>query len=72
MLYFSNKFSKIAMRWELSAPSSPLPFDVGDLKCVILPNCGTSYWLWWNRTFKKSVMMSFQWRHYNYVTEKRH
>jgi len=31
MHYFSNKFSKIAKRWGLSAPS-PLTFDVGDLK----------------------------------------
>jgi len=23
MYYFSNKFSKIAKRWELSAPSTP-------------------------------------------------
>jgi len=32
MRYFSNKFSKIANRWELAALSASLPFDVGDLK----------------------------------------
>jgi len=72
MRYFSRKFSKIAKRCELFAPSAPLPFDIGDLKCVILQNYGVSNWLWRIRTFEKSVKMSFQWRHYNYVTEKCH
>jgi len=32
MRYFSNKFSKIAKRWELSDRSTSLPFGIGDLK----------------------------------------
>jgi len=32
MHYFSNKFSKIAKRWELSTPSASLLFDTVDLK----------------------------------------
>jgi len=32
MHYFSDKFSKIAKRWVLSAPQRPLIFDFGDLK----------------------------------------
>jgi len=32
MRYFINKFSKIAKRWGLSAPSTPLTFNLGDLK----------------------------------------
>jgi len=32
MHYFSNKFSKIAKRWGLSAPSASLIFNIGDLK----------------------------------------
>jgi len=31
MHYFSNKFSKIAKRWGLSA-LNPLTFDIGDLQ----------------------------------------
>jgi len=32
MHYFSNKFSKIAKRWGLSAPQRLLTFNIGDLK----------------------------------------
>jgi len=32
MHYFSNKFSKIAKHWELSAPQRHLIFNIGDLK----------------------------------------
>jgi len=32
MRYFSNKVSKIDNYWEFSAPSTSLPFDIGDLK----------------------------------------
>jgi len=31
MRCFSNKFSKIAKRWELSATSASLLFDIGNL-----------------------------------------
>jgi len=32
MLYFNNKFSKIAKRWGLSVPQRPLTFNIGHLK----------------------------------------
>jgi len=32
MHYFSNKFSKIAKRWGLSAPPALLNLHIGDLK----------------------------------------
>jgi len=35
----------------------------------IWPNCVFSNWLWQNRTFKKSVMVSVQWCHRYYVTK---
>jgi len=38
MQYFSNKLSKIAKRWGLSAASTPLTFNIGDLSSVIWPN----------------------------------
>jgi len=41
------------------APNAPLTSNF----------CGFSNWLWRNQTFKKSVMMLFQWRHRYYVTK---
>jgi len=37
MRYFNNAFSKIAKWWRLFALSSPLIFDLGDLKLRDLP-----------------------------------
>jgi len=45
---------------------SPAPHYLSMLviwSCLIWPNCGFLNWLWQNWTLKKSVMMSFQWRH---------
>jgi len=67
MRYFSNKFSKIAKRWELSAPSASLPFDIGDLKLRHLVK------LWcFKLIMAKLNFRTFQWRHHNYVTKKKH
>jgi len=38
--YFSNKFTE--------SPQRPLTFDIGNLSCLISPNCGFSSWFWWN------------------------
>jgi len=46
MHYFSNKFSKIAKRWELSAPRRPSTFDFGDLKLCDMAKLCFSNWLW--------------------------
>jgi len=72
MHYFSNKFSKFAKRWELSALSAPQSSILVTWSYVIWPSCGFTNWLWRNRTFKKSDKRLFQWHHCNYVTEKRH
>jgi len=45
MRYFNNKFSKIAKRWELSAPSSLLPFDIDELKLRDLAKLCVLNWL---------------------------
>jgi len=63
MRYFSNKFSKIAKRWEPPA----LPFDIVDLKFLDL----TKLWCF-KLIMVKSNLWTFQWRHHNYFTEKRH
>jgi len=64
MRYFSNKFSKIAKRWELSVPRASLPFDIGDLKLRDLAK------LWcFKLIMAKSNFWIFQWRHHNYVTK---
>jgi len=52
MHYLSNKFSKIAKLWGLSAPSASLIFNLMSRSYVIWPNCGFSSWLWRNRTSK--------------------
>jgi len=59
-----------------SAGGSPPPVPLNLPYCllvtwskVIWPNCGFSSWLWRNRTSKKSVMMSFLWRHRHYVSQ---
>jgi len=62
---FSNKFSIIAKRWELSAPRSPLTFDVGDLKLRDLAKLWFFNMIMTKSHWKKSVMSSFQWRHHN-------
>jgi len=52
MHYFSNKFSKTAKRWGLSAPQRPLIFNFGELKLRNLAKLCFSSWLWRNRTSK--------------------
>jgi len=39
MRYFSNKFSKIDKSWG-GGPQPLLTFGIGNLSCVIWPNCG--------------------------------
>jgi len=93
MRYFSNKFSKISKRWELSAPSASLPFDNSDLKlrdlaklwCFKLIITKSNFVIifvkyfsrrqWRYHNFSEITSLkcwTFQWRHHNYVTEKRH
>jgi len=71
MHYFSNKFSKIAKHWGLSAaPQHPLIFNFGELKLRIWPNCGFSSWLWRNRTSKNHLWrLRHEKRHQNNVTK---
>jgi len=66
--YFSNKVSKITWRWGFPL-LAPLNIRFDDLKLRHLPKLCFFNWLSRNRTLKKSVMTSFQWRHCYYVTE---
>jgi len=59
MRYF-NKFSKIAKRWGLCAPSAQVTSDFGDLKLRDLSNLCFFKRIMTQSNFKKSVMTSFQ------------
>jgi len=76
MHYFSNKFSKIAKRWRLSAPSVSSSSILVTWSYVICPNCGFPSWLWRNRTSKISYdaisVTSSPSRHQNNVTKNFH
>jgi len=67
MHYFSNKFSKIAKRWGLSAPSASWPLILVTWSFVMVVFEADYDKI----KLQNIVMTSFQWRHY-YVTEKRH
>jgi len=60
MNYFSNKFSKIANRWVLSAPSAYFSSILVIWSCVIWPNVFFLNWLWQNWTSKNQF-----WRHFS-------
>jgi len=80
MHYFSTEFFKIAKResrqtlksLEAFRPQLSLTFDFGDLKLHDLAKLCFFKLTMTKSNFKKSVMMSFQWRYYHYVLEKRH
>jgi len=57
MHYFSNKFSKIAKHWGLTAPGESSILMTWSY--VIWLNCGFSRWLWRNRTSKISYNVIF-------------
>jgi len=59
MHYFSNKFSKIAKRWVLTAPQRPLIFNIGDLKLRDLTKLWFFIWLWQNWTSKNQLWRYF-------------
>jgi len=57
MHYFSNKFSQIAKRWGLSAPSAPI-FGFGDLNLRDVAKLCFFKLIMMKSNFKKSVMTS--------------
>jgi len=56
---FSNKFSKIAKRWELSVSNAPFTFNIGDLKLRDLAKLWIFKQIMKKLNFKKYVMTSF-------------
>jgi len=59
MHYFSNKFSKIAKRWALTAPQRSFVFNMGDL------NLGDLTKLWFFKLIvMKSNFKNHLWRHF--------
>jgi len=59
MHHFSNKFSKIANRWWLSAPSALYIFDFGDLTLDDVAKFCFFKLIMTKANFKKSVMTSW-------------
>jgi len=59
MHYFNNKFSKIAKRWELSAPSAPLIFTFGELKLRNFAKLCFFKLIMTKSNFKKTIMTLF-------------
>jgi len=71
MHYFSNKSSKIAKLWGLSASNTIFLWcrwpEVAWFDQIVVFQTNSD-----EIEFKKSVMTSFHWRHHNCSTEKRH
>jgi len=63
--YFSNKFSKFAKCWEISAPSAPKSSVLVTWSYVMWPNFVFSSWLWRNQTSKNQL-----WRHLDVMSSK--